>query len=181
MKLVLTWGTAEFCLLEQILPDGPDHPFASTMTGHFEKLSTPIKSVTTYPTIPQQHARFRNRGWSKIRAQSLWSAWNDETFFSPDDRRKLDHIEPFDEWEVRALEYIYTLWTRCLGPRMLTRARLRSLLCSGAIMFSSMPGTTGMRTRIYRLAVPSLKPQRRKLRRATRSSRAVVLVDSAQP
>lgn len=107
MKLVLTWGTAEFCLLEQILPDGPDHPFASTMTGHFEKLSTPIKSVTTYPTIPQQHARFRNRGWSKIRAQSLWSAWNDDTFFSPDDRRKIDHIEPFDEWEVRALEYIY--------------------------------------------------------------------------
>ncbi|KAJ0125523.1 leucine carboxyl methyltransferase [Diaporthe amygdali] len=74
-------GQAEFCLLEQIFPDGPGHPFARTMMDHFNKLSTPIK------------------GWSSVRAQSLWSAWNDNYFLSMDDRQKLDEIEPFDEWE----------------------------------------------------------------------------------
>lgn len=92
--------TAEFCLLEQILPDGPSHPFAQTMLAHFHKLSTPIKSVTKYMTENQQHTRFVDRGWPSVRTQSLWSAWRDETFLAAAERRKLDEIEPFDEWEV---------------------------------------------------------------------------------
>ncbi|KAI7777459.1 hypothetical protein LA080_003500 [Diaporthe eres] len=82
-----------------ILPDGSGHPFARTMMDHFNKLSTPIKSVAAYPDVPTQCARFAGRGWSNIRAQSLWSAWNDDRFLSADDRRKLDDVEPFDEWE----------------------------------------------------------------------------------
>ncbi|PSR79145.1 methyltransferase-like protein [Coniella lustricola] len=96
-------GQAEFCLLEQILPDGPDHPFATTMTSHFDKLSTPIKSVTTYPTIAQQRTRFQDRGWPNVDAQSLWSAWNDDKFFTVESRQRLDLVEPFDEWEEFAL------------------------------------------------------------------------------
>lgn len=94
---------AEFCLLEQILPDGPDHPFATTMLQHFDKLSCPIKSVTKYPNIAQQCERFRGRGWSTIESQSLWSAWSGNSFLTPDDRRALDQIEPFDEHEEFAL------------------------------------------------------------------------------
>ncbi|KAG8160283.1 hypothetical protein KVR01_009819 [Diaporthe batatas] len=94
-----TLGEAEFFLLEQILPDGPGHPFARTMMDHFNKLAAPIKSVAAYPDVSAQRARFSERGWSQVRAQSLWSAWNDEHFLSADDRRKLDEIEPFDEWE----------------------------------------------------------------------------------
>lgn len=94
---------AEFCLLEQILPDGPDHPFATTMLQHFEKLSCPIKSVATYPTIARQCERFRNRGWSTIDGQSLWSAWSGNSFLTPEERRELDRIEPFDEHEEFAL------------------------------------------------------------------------------
>lgn len=94
---------AEFCLLEQILPDGPDHPFATTMLKHFEKLSCPIKSVGKYSTIEQQCERFRDRGWSTIKAQSLWSAWSGDFFFTPNDRQQLDQIEPFDEHEEFAL------------------------------------------------------------------------------
>lgn len=89
--------------MEQILPDGPDHPFARTMTDHFEKLSTPIKSVKTYPTIQHQHSRFMSRGWPNIKLQSLWSAWSDGHFLSPEDRRRLDQVEAFDEWEEFAL------------------------------------------------------------------------------
>lgn len=65
----------------------------------FNKLSTPIKSVAAYPDVPSQCARFADRGWSKVHAQSLWSAWNDDRFLSANDRRKLDEVEPFDEWE----------------------------------------------------------------------------------
>lgn len=65
----------------------------------FNKLSTPIKSVAAYPDVPAQCARFTSRGWSQIEAQSLWSAWNDDYFLSVEDRRKLDEVEPFDEWE----------------------------------------------------------------------------------
>lgn len=94
---------AEFCLLEQILPDGADHPFATTMLRHFDKLSCPIKSVARYPSIALQCERFRDRGWSTIEAQSLWSAWSGDSFLTPDDRRALDQIEPFDEHEEFAL------------------------------------------------------------------------------
>lgn len=68
-----------------------------------EKLSTPIKSVKTYQTIFQQYARFRERGWSAVQAQSLWSAWSNDSFLTSDNRQALDHIEPFDEWEEMAL------------------------------------------------------------------------------
>lgn len=94
---------AEFCLLEQILPDTSSHPFAVTMLAHFEKLSTPIKSVKQYPTIFQQVSRFRDSGWSRVQAQSLWSAWGDELFLTAEERRALDLVEPFDEHEEFAL------------------------------------------------------------------------------
>lgn len=96
-------GQSEFCLLEQILPDGPDHPFAKTMLSHFDKLSTPIKSVHRYQTIQDQRDRFLSRGWRSIKAWNLWQAWADDAFLSSEDRRKLDEVEPFDEWEEFAL------------------------------------------------------------------------------
>ncbi|KAF3765927.1 hypothetical protein M406DRAFT_11295, partial [Cryphonectria parasitica EP155] len=152
---VIQWagslGQAEFCLLEQILPDGPDHPFASTMTGHFDKLSTPIKSVTTYPTIPQQCARFRNKGWSSINAQSLWSAWSDETFLTPDHRRELDHIEPFDEWEEFVLfgSHYVLLHAKNYGGGLSTTPpnNPRSSISSMAVEthYSKLPGQHGLR------------------------------------
>ncbi|AEO63730.1 uncharacterized protein THITE_2124154 [Thermothielavioides terrestris NRRL 8126] len=105
---VIRWASsvgrkAEFVLLEQILPDGEDHPFASTMMNHFRKLNTPLKSVHNYPTVSDQHARFSSLGWDSVRVWTLWQAWADETFLSASDRRRLDDVEPFDEWEEFAL------------------------------------------------------------------------------
>ncbi|KAK4155251.1 hypothetical protein C8A00DRAFT_42135 [Chaetomidium leptoderma] len=98
-----TVGDAEFVLLEQILPDGEDHPFASTMLRHFEKLNTPLKSVDMYSTVTNQHTRFSARGWDSVKVWTLWQAWADETFLSASERRGLDDIEQFDEWEEFAL------------------------------------------------------------------------------
>ncbi|KAK4144068.1 S-adenosyl-L-methionine-dependent methyltransferase [Dichotomopilus funicola] len=104
---VISWasgiGNAEFVLLEQILPDGEHHPFASTMLSHFGKLNTQLKAVGTYPTVAHQHTRFSSSGWDSAKVWTLWQAWADETFLSPAERLALDDIEPFDEWEEFAL------------------------------------------------------------------------------
>jgi tRNA wybutosine-synthesizing protein 4 len=96
-------GHSEFCLLEQLLPDGPQHPFARTMLSHFDKLSTPLKSVHRYQTQGDQRQRFLTRGWTSVEARNLWQAWGDSTFLSAEQRQKLDEVEPFDEWEEFAL------------------------------------------------------------------------------
>ncbi|KAK3997186.1 putative leucine carboxyl methyltransferase 2 [Cladorrhinum sp. PSN332] len=98
-----TVGDAEFVLLEQILPDGEHHPFASTMLSHFHKLNTQLKSVHVYPTVEDQFKRFTALGWEDVRVWTLWQTWADEIFLSSDERRKLDEVEPFDEWEEFAL------------------------------------------------------------------------------
>ncbi|KAF4982543.1 hypothetical protein FZEAL_1853 [Fusarium zealandicum] len=92
-------GKAEFCLLEQILPHGPEHPFARTMLNHFNKLNTSLKSVHQYPNLESQRCRFEERGWRHVDLWDLWEAWNSEVFLSSSERAALDDIEPFDEWE----------------------------------------------------------------------------------
>lgn len=94
---------AEFCLLEQILPDGSGHPFAETMLNHFEKLKTPLKSVFEYPSLEAQNRRFSRLGWPHVETVNLWQAWNDDKWMSASKRRELDIVEPFDEWEEFAL------------------------------------------------------------------------------
>ncbi|KAI1825176.1 leucine carboxyl methyltransferase [Xylaria intraflava] len=104
---VIEWASslsqAEFCLLEQIIPDGSDHPFARTMLGHFEKLNTPLKSVFEYPNLEAQSSRFSRLGWSQVEAVSLWQMWTDDKWISASKRQELDNVEPFDEWEEFAL------------------------------------------------------------------------------
>ncbi|KAI1300753.1 leucine carboxyl methyltransferase [Xylaria venustula] len=100
---VIKWAgslsQAEFCLLEQILPDGPDHPFAKTMLSHFEKLKTPLKSVFEYPHLDAQDNRFIRLGWSDVEAISLWQVWTNNDWISAEKIKELDLVEPFDEWE----------------------------------------------------------------------------------
>lgn len=90
---------AEFCLLEQILPHGAQHPFAQTMLGHFDKLKTPPRSVHKYPSLASQRTRFTSRGWQHVVSTDLWDAWTGDQFVTSTERRKLDEVEPFDEWE----------------------------------------------------------------------------------
>ncbi|KAK9473057.1 uncharacterized protein V1510DRAFT_364432 [Dipodascopsis tothii] len=98
---VVAWAStlpnASFALLEQILPDGPERPFARTMLSHFNKLSTPIKSVTTYQTLAAQEARFRSLGWTDAHARDLYDFW--ATDVAEIDKRYVGQVEDFDEWE----------------------------------------------------------------------------------
>lgn len=95
---------ARFCILEQYLPQGPDHPFAKTMLHHFNKLQASIHAIERYLTLEQHSSRFLNLGWKRLDiARNLWDLWSDDAFTPPSFRRKLDTIEPFDEWEEFAL------------------------------------------------------------------------------
>jgi len=96
--------TARFCLLEQYLPQGSEHPFAQTMLRHFDKLQTSIQAVKQYPALDQQSSRFKHAGWSTIKlVRNMWDLWSDDAFTTPAVRRRLDTVEPFDEWEEFAL------------------------------------------------------------------------------
>ena len=91
-------------MLEQYLPQGPDHPFAHTMLTHFDKLHASINSVQRYQTLAQQSSRFLDAGWPSLElAVNLWSLWSDDSFTPPSLRERVDSVEPFDEWEEFAL------------------------------------------------------------------------------
>ncbi|KAF3035200.1 tRNA methyltransferase ppm2 [Didymella heteroderae] len=99
-----TFEAARFCVLEQYLPQGPDHPFAHTMLTHFDKLHASINSVKQYQTLAQQSSRFLDAGWPSLEvARNLWDLWSDDSFTPPSLRQRVDAIEPFDEWEEFAL------------------------------------------------------------------------------
>ncbi|KAF2855838.1 Clavaminate synthase-like protein [Plenodomus tracheiphilus IPT5] len=105
---LISWAStlddARFCILEQYLPQGPDHPFAHTMLSHFDKLQTSIKAVKLYSSLSEQSSRFLKAGWPTLAiARNLWDLWSDDSFTPPTVRRSLDLVEPFDEWEEFAL------------------------------------------------------------------------------
>ncbi|KAI1104440.1 LCM-domain-containing protein [Jackrogersella minutella] len=151
-----TLGQAEFCLLEQIIPDGADHPFAAAMLGHFEKLKTPLKSVFTYPDIDSQRNRFASRGWSQVDVNSLWQIWSSDQWLSAYARRRVDAIalEPFDEWEefaIFAAHYCVVIATTTPGSVPMTSSSSKNLerldipVVPLSADFSEYSGTRGQR------------------------------------
>ncbi|KAJ9644580.1 tRNA methyltransferase ppm2 [Coniosporium tulheliwenetii] len=104
---VIRWASSfkdsQFCLLEQCLPDGPDHPFAQTMIKHFDKLRTPLRIIHSYENLSDQRHRFMSAGWPQVDISSLWDFWHNDHCIPPELRRSLDSCEPFDEWEEFAL------------------------------------------------------------------------------
>ncbi|KAH0558416.1 hypothetical protein GP486_004923 [Trichoglossum hirsutum] len=103
IKWAASFHNSRFCLIEQLLPDGPENPFASTMLRHFDKLSTPLRCVHKYPLIKDQQQRFRDAGWPLAIAHDLWKLWGMPEFLTANQRAALNKIEPFDEWEEFAL------------------------------------------------------------------------------
>ncbi|KAG9232208.1 hypothetical protein BJ875DRAFT_467488 [Amylocarpus encephaloides] len=103
IKWANTLPSARFCLLEQIIPGGIDHPFATMMLAHFNKLNTSLGAVHKYPTAEAQRQRFLSLGWETVSVRNLWELWSAEDFLTPSDRTCLDAIEPFDEWEEFAI------------------------------------------------------------------------------
>ena len=79
------------------MPSGPFHPFARTMLKHFSNLSTPLKSIEAYPTLTDQAARFASGGWKTVDTLDLLAFWS--SLVTDSQRKHLESVEPFDEWE----------------------------------------------------------------------------------
>lgn len=73
------------------------------MLQHFNKLKAPPKSVFVYPTLQAQRDRFARLGWAQAEVKSLWQIWSAGDYLTAEDRKKLNNIEPFDEWEEFAM------------------------------------------------------------------------------
>lgn len=69
------------------------------MLAHFKKLNTPLRPALKYPTTCDQERRFLALGWPSATACNLWTLWGNPSFLTPSERRSLDALEPFDEWE----------------------------------------------------------------------------------
>lgn len=93
----------QFCLLEQYLPGGEDHPFASKMLSHFESLKTPLRNILHYPQLRDLEQRFHQLGWSQVKARTLWEIYCDKDFVTREDSSRLNQKEAFDEWEELVL------------------------------------------------------------------------------
>lgn len=73
------------------------------MISHFNKLGTPLGAVEKYPTTSAQRSRFQSLGWPAVSVCNLWRLWSLPDFVSAEDRKYLETIEQFDEWEEFAL------------------------------------------------------------------------------
>ncbi|KAI4263522.1 MAG: hypothetical protein L6R42_001328, partial [Xanthoria sp. 1 TBL-2021] len=104
---LITWAAqyddVRFCMLEQLLPQGQEHPFAQKMIQHFVNLGTPLRCVQKYPLLQDQETRFLRAGYHSVKARTLWQLWQDQSAVAPDLRLHLNKAEPFDEWEEFAL------------------------------------------------------------------------------
>ncbi|KAL8853249.1 MAG: hypothetical protein Q9221_001860 [Calogaya cf. arnoldii] len=105
--VLITWAAqyddVRFCMLEQLLPQGQEHPFAQKMLQHFINLGTPLRCVQKYPLLRDQQTRFLRAGYHSVKARTLWDLWQDQSALAPDLRLHLNKVEPFDEWEEFAL------------------------------------------------------------------------------
>lgn len=122
------------------------------MLSHFHKLNTQLKSVSTYPNVTDQHTRFSSRGWASVKVWTLWQAWADETFLSASERRALDEIEQFDEWEEFALfaSHYCVVHARVGGsvvavPAPSIPSGTGMPVQSAALQFDECPGVRGQR------------------------------------
>lgn len=144
LEWTATYQDVRFCMLEQHLPDGPDHPFARTMLAHFQKLRTPLHTIGTMDAMKQ---RFVAAAWPEtaIESHSLWELWSEPTILSPEQRRMLEAIEPFDEWEEFALfaSHYFLLVAERKADQDYTFKPYRHSLAARASMMPSPVSSTG--------------------------------------
>ncbi|KAK5000385.1 tRNA methyltransferase ppm2 [Elasticomyces elasticus] len=162
---VLRWAAGyddvQFCVLEQHLPDGADHPFARTMLKHFEKLQSPLRAIST---MEEQRSRYVAAGWpdDRVDVRSLWDLWTDSTFLTAQQRQALDAVEPFDEWEEFALfaaHYFLLVATKTTDSR--THAEPNPTAGSSGHIVSENVGTVSNAAIYYGQTMPEPHSQRR--------------------
>nr|XP_033790156.1 tRNA wybutosine-synthesizing protein 4 isoform X2 [Geotrypetes seraphini] len=96
---VLRWAagyfsSAQFVVYEQI---HPEDPFGQVMQQHFIHLNSKLYALNEYPDHEGQRQRFLLSGWPECQVINMNEFYFN--FISRSDRRRIETLEPFDEFE----------------------------------------------------------------------------------
>ncbi|XP_032239811.2 tRNA wybutosine-synthesizing protein 4 isoform X2 [Nematostella vectensis] len=105
---VICWAakrfdSAVFVSYEQVYPEDP---FGVVMINHFNRLGSPLRSITSYPSPQAQVQRYIEKGWTKAQYQDMNSFFNN---LPVEEKQRVEAIEPFDEfeeWHLKCSHYI---------------------------------------------------------------------------
>ncbi|XP_039376282.1 tRNA wybutosine-synthesizing protein 4 isoform X4 [Mauremys reevesii] len=85
---------AQFVVYEQM---HPEDPFGRIMQQHFSRLNSVLHTLAQYPDCEAQRRRFLQRGWAKCSVIDMNEFY--AGFIPEDERRRVQALEPFDEYE----------------------------------------------------------------------------------
>ncbi|XP_030068607.1 tRNA wybutosine-synthesizing protein 4 isoform X2 [Microcaecilia unicolor] len=88
------FSSAQFVVYEQI---HPEDPFGQVMQQHFIHLNSKLYALSEYPNHEGQRKRFLYSGWPKCQVINMNEFHFN--FISRSDRRRIETLEPFDEFE----------------------------------------------------------------------------------
>uniref|UniRef100_A0A0B6Z319 tRNA wybutosine-synthesizing protein 4 n=1 Tax=Arion vulgaris TaxID=1028688 RepID=A0A0B6Z319_9EUPU len=95
-----TFEEAVFGMYEQM---SPDDAFGLFMQNHFHSIGSPLKCITSFPSLESQRKRFLSTGWAWCEALDM------NTFYyhhiPTQERKRVEHLETFDEYEELNLKY----------------------------------------------------------------------------
>uniref|UniRef100_A0ACB8FFZ8 Uncharacterized protein n=1 Tax=Sphaerodactylus townsendi TaxID=933632 RepID=A0ACB8FFZ8_9SAUR len=89
------FAQAWFVLYEQI---HPGDPFGRVMQNHFRRCNSQLCSLAQYSDLKAQRRRFLQKGWAECHAVDMNEFF--DCFVSGEERRRIQALEPFDEFEV---------------------------------------------------------------------------------
>nr|XP_056714734.1 tRNA wybutosine-synthesizing protein 4 [Euleptes europaea] len=109
------FSQAWFVLYEQI---HPEDPFGHVMQNHFRRCNSQLCSLAQYPDLKAQQMRFLQKGWAECHAIDMNEFF--ACFVSGDERRRIQALEPFDEfeeWHLKCSHYFILVASRGEGLR----------------------------------------------------------------
>ncbi|XP_032153590.1 tRNA wybutosine-synthesizing protein 4 [Sapajus apella] len=94
---------ALFVVYEQMRPQDA---FGQFMLQHFRQLNSPLHGLDRFPDVEAQRRRFLQAGWTACGAVDMNEFYR--CFLPAEERRRVENIEPFDEfeeWHLKCAHY----------------------------------------------------------------------------
>lgn len=94
---------ALFVIYEQMRPHDT---FGQFMQQHFQHLNSPLHGLDRFPDVESQQHRFLQAGWTACRALDMNEFYR--CFLPAEERRRMENLEPFDEfeeWHLKCAHY----------------------------------------------------------------------------
>ncbi|XP_004623556.1 tRNA wybutosine-synthesizing protein 4 [Octodon degus] len=85
---------ALFVMYEQMKPQDA---FGQVMLQHFQQLNSPLHGLDLFPEVESQRRRFLQAGWTACSAMDMNKFYR--CFLPAEERHRIEHLEPFDEFE----------------------------------------------------------------------------------